>query len=580
MGSGRAPGRPGIFAMVELPRRRRAIAGIVAVTLAIVLAPAPPASAGPPPTPLLWERTYVAETPQTAGEIGFDILGGCYGANPNGVTENSTVGPRIAVIGDSVAAQWRGAALPDPYFHWAFAAICGEEFATSVDSGRAGYAMATNPDVVVFDLGYNTIIDNYQNLAPSLVAPGLADLQRLLTATDGARCRVILNIPRQPDPNDTPETAALRMQLIDQVNAAFTSAASTHPGVVVADWSARVSPDPTHYLTDGRHLLRPGKNAKINLAIEQGRRCLLPDWPTNLEVTPGMGSARVTWDALPAPEQVTQYHVSASDGRTLTTTGTEATFSNLANGFSTSFRVSAVNGAGEGDPTPWSSPVTPAASGVITGVVRSLRGPLADIFVAVSPASQLGVAGSVTTGPDGTFTISGLSSGQYKVAIIDNAHLAGQPQHYIPEFYDNGGHTLDDFGTATPVSVTVGTSSTLSPVVLDYSHPGSISGSVRNLGGVPLAGMIAFIGPSDEARIIASVRSGADGSFTTPDLPPGTYKVLTADPASVSGSPSYYLAQFYDNAGASIPADFATATTITVSASTSTRLNPIVLTHT
>lgn len=336
------------------------------------------------PNPLLWQRTYVEEIPQTPGEIGLDILAACYSdtdANTVDTLQQSIPPPgtwKVGVLGDSVASQWRSPLRSSPFgngdtqVHWQFATHCGEKFSTVVDTGRAAAVMAAHPDALLFDLGPNVFSNNWVLDESLLDGPNgeLAKLGVLMTATDAAPCRVVLNLARQPHPDDTPENNALRLHLIDRVNAELakydegSGLPQARAGLKVADWDARVGPtDANHYLTDGHHLLRPGVNAKINFAVESARRCAVPDTPPAIHALPGDGTATVWWDGLPAPEKVTSYKVTASDGRTVVTNQTTVNVPGLTNGTPYQFKVAAINGAGEGDATSLTPAVTPNAIG-------------------------------------------------------------------------------------------------------------------------------------------------------------------------------------------------------------------------
>src|SRR5207237_1434599 len=83
--------------------------------------------------------------------------------------------------------------------------------------------------------------------------------------------------------------------------------------------------------------------------------------------------------------------------------------------------------------------------------------------------------------------------------------------------------------------------------------------------------MYVLISPADVPALAAIVTTAADGTFTIPNLPPGDYKALTIDGAQVLGAPSYYVSEFYDNAGTTL-GDFVTATTFTVTAGTTTTM--------
>jgi hypothetical protein len=64
-------------------------------------------------------------------------------------------------------------------------------------------------------------------------------------------------------------------------------------------------------------------------------------------------------------------------------------------------------------------------------------------MVSASPFTGGGTGGSVTTAADGTYEISGLRAGNYRVAF----HIWNSP--YAGEYYNN----TADHSSATPVSV-------------------------------------------------------------------------------------------------------------------------------
>ena len=93
-----------------------------------------------------------------------------------------------------------------------------------------------------------------------------------------------------------------------------------------------------------------------------------PAAPTVDSVTPGDGSATVTWTAPDnGGSPITGYTVTASPGgATCTTSTTSCTVTGLTNGVAYTFTVVATNGAGTG-PAAGGGPVTPTANGAIAG---------------------------------------------------------------------------------------------------------------------------------------------------------------------------------------------------------------------
>ncbi len=214
--------------------------------------------------------------------------------------------------------------------------------------------------------------------------------------------------------------------------------------------------------------------------------------------------------------------------------------------------------------------------GSVTGHMHSTAGPVAGVYFGVSDAVVPAIIAYAATDANGDFTISGLPAGTYRGLSLDLAVFAS-PNHYIPQFYDHGGSTLPDFATATDFVVTDAATTTLNTIELTYATPGTITGTVDD-GSSPLPGMYVLVSGATIPEVAAYAVTGIDGSFTVSGLAPGAYKALIIDPANFS-SPSYFVAEFYDNGGITLP-DFVTATTITVTPAAATALNPVSLDHT
>lgn len=342
------------------PRRRRP-AALCAFAAWLVAAVSPGTAAAAPPDPLPWTRSYIPVVDLSPEQFRDELIAACQQDQERGVKDNGAVGkPKIAVLGDSVQVQTRSPAMADPAHRWLYATHCGERFVSALDSGRVADAVATRPDVLLIALGGNSFTENWQT-RPDMLGPALADLERLLDATDSVPCRVIFDLPYVA-PWFAGNEGDTWLYLTAELNKAIW-AAEHRPGVHVAGWRDRIAPYWPAYLQDGLHLTRLGINEKINLALETGRQCLLPDSPADLGVVAGDATATIWWDELPAPEGVASYTVTASDGRSITTTGTTLNFPGLSNGTAYRFRVAATNARGTGPTTDWSAAVAPSGAG-------------------------------------------------------------------------------------------------------------------------------------------------------------------------------------------------------------------------
>ncbi len=368
--------------------RRVAVGAVVALVLASP-GTGGVAVAAPPPNPLPWTRTYVGDVVLTTDELFQELFDACRTDVDRGLRDNGVAGaPVLAVVGDSVQVQTRLPAMGDTAFRWVYSAHCGEQYRSVIDSGRLDDAVSVRPDVLIDGIGSNDLSYFFHYDAARL--PGaVAAFGEFLDRTDAVPCRVIINLPEQvSDP--------LVASLHHQMNEVFRQAAATRPGVHLADWNLLTAVAPgLRY--DDQHLTHAGIDARINLGLATARQCLVPDTPTGLDAVAGNGTATAWWNPLPAPEGITGYRVEVSDGRTVTTSAPTVNIGGLQNGVPVSFRVSALNVAGVGDPTAWSAPVVPAPAG-------ARFHPLAPVRVIDTRDGTGGRSGAL--GPGGSFTVA------------------------------------------------------------------------------------------------------------------------------------------------------------------------------
>jgi hypothetical protein len=114
--------------------------------------------------------------------------------------------------------------------------------------------MATNPDVVVFDLGTND-----DPASPDALASDLASARQIA----GSRCMVIATLNRPPL-NGVP---------VDGLNRAVTSFAAADGNVALVDWHARVQENPSLLISDGVHPTPEGYGLRAKLFAAAIRSC-------------------------------------------------------------------------------------------------------------------------------------------------------------------------------------------------------------------------------------------------------------------------------------------------------------------
>ncbi|HEX5498709.1 MAG TPA: carboxypeptidase-like regulatory domain-containing protein, partial [Thermomicrobiales bacterium] len=186
--------------------------------------------------------------------------------------------------------------------------------------------------------------------------------------------------------------------------------------------------------------------------------------------------------------------------------------------------------------------ITLEPGGSISGVIRdSIGNPIAGANVQAQGAVVCCPYGSATTAADGTYTITGLSAGSY--------HVNASAPTFASRYYDG----TYDASAAAAVIVTAG--GTTPAIDISLEPAGSISGTVRDSQGNPLAGASLFAS-ADTCCAGAFATSAADGSYTLTGLPPGSFRVQ----ASAFG----YVGVYYDNA------DFGGATLVAVTSGNTT----------
>jgi hypothetical protein len=162
--------------------------------------------------------------------------------------------------------------------------------------------------------------------------------------------------------------------------------------------------------------------------------------------------------------------------------------------------------------------------GSISGIVKDDSGnPISRASVSASGIDVSGY-GYDSTSADGSYTIKGLLSGNYRVRASASA--------YLIEYYDN----VYDYSEATPVSVTAPDETT--GIDFALGGAGTISGVVEDDSGNPIAGATVCADGYDVSDYACSQTAG-DGSYTIGGLHSDSY--------IVSAEASGYLTTYYDN---------------------------------
>ena len=155
--------------------------------------------------------------------------------------------------------------------------------------------------------------------------------------------------------------------------------------------------------------------------------------------------------------------------------------------------------------------------------------------------------GSAWTNASGDYTITGLTSGSYKVFFYPTPYSL----NYLSEWYNDKA----DFSTADQVAVTAG--NTTSNINAQLAAGGSISGQVTDTSAAGIQYILVDV--YDLANhYLDFAFTDASGNYTLSGLPSGNYKVFFAETLN-------YLTEWYNDKG-----DFATADQVAVTAGSTT----------
>jgi hypothetical protein len=178
-----------------------------------------------------------------------------------------------------------------------------------------------------------------------------------------------------------------------------------------------------------------------------------------------------------------------------------------------------------------------ATGGSISGTVTDAAGglPIKSIYVYATNGSN---SWNDYTLDNGTYIMSGLSTGSYKVKFASSS----SDQNYILEWYDNKA----DQASATPLAVTAG--SPLSGIDAQLAAGGSITGRVTDeTNSCPIPDMEVDVYDLNN-HYMGATRTDDNGTYSVSGLPTGSYKVffspyeLNYVPEWYDDQPSFYTA--------------------------------------
>ena len=194
------------------------------------------------------------------------------------------------------------------------------------------------------------------------------------------------------------------------------------------------------------------------------------------------------------------------------------------------------------------------AGGAISGTVTAVASGAAVSGICVAALADGSQVGSVaTTATDGTYSISGLSTGSYTVQFSTGC---GNSDGFLAQYYDD----QTSAASANAVSVTAGATSNGIDAAL--AAGGMITGTVTAAaGGAALSGICIYA--YNSAGASAGATSASDGTYGLTGLGTGSYTVEFYPGCGNAGA---YQTQYYDNQAIQTSAN---AVSVTAGATTS-----------
>ena len=196
-----------------------------------------------------------------------------------------------------------------------------------------------------------------------------------------------------------------------------------------------------------------------------------------------------------------------------------------------------------------------ATGGTITGTVTAASGgaSLSGICVDINQIGGSG-AGTATTAANGTYSISGLSTGSYDVEFFTGCGNSG---NYLTQWYEN--QPTSGSAISVPVSAGATTASINAALVTGATITGTVTAAV---GGSVQAGICVDANQVGGSGFEAATTK-ADGTYTIAGLATGSYDIEFSPNCGNSGS---FLTQWYHN---EISATTANAVAVTAGSTTS-----------
>ena len=180
-----------------------------------------------------------------------------------------------------------------------------------------------------------------------------------------------------------------------------------------------------------------------------------------------------------------------------------------------------------------SAPAVFAASSISGTVTGPSSAPLPQICAEARGRPSGAPTASATTNAAGSYSIGGLTAGDYDLSFKD---CSGSGD-YATEYYDNA------IGAVSSTRLTVDGANALTGINAQMAVAGKISGTVRDPGGSPIAGVCVTTNSALGQTDGGSTATDALGQYTIAGLQPGSYRIGFATcPADI-----VWIQQWFDH---------------------------------
>lgn len=169
----------------------------------------------------------------------------------------------------------------------------------------------------------------------------------------------------------------------------------------------------------------------------------------------------------------------------------------------------------------------------ISGVVDDSEGEGIEQETVTAYDADGNYAGSAKTKADGSYTISDLAGGVYRVGFRNAEPNEGRPE-YAPQFFKDE----PDLSSASGVNLPAGGS--VPGVDAQLAAGGQISGKVGEAAGASLLGFDMVVAYDQAGRWVSHAPVGSDGRYVIGGLATGVYRVGFSDELEEGYAPAFY----------------------------------------